>query len=110
MLVEGVAYLIDGLSLGDIEFPVLPGLRFKEKADFAGRVKEVFAEAMGALACLPIEDGDLLGCGFKVVNEAINLVNGLLARLRGEELRDECVAMLFEMLCSSLDLCSLHSF
>ncbi len=47
---QGVADLVDRLTLGDDELAILPCLRLEEVADIAGRIQEVLAGSMIAFS------------------------------------------------------------
>lgn len=63
-LVEGMAYLIDGLSFGDDEFPVKPGVAFVKEADLISRVQEIL-DSFGIFCSLFAKNGHLFWSGIE---------------------------------------------
>lgn len=108
VFVERMADFVDGLSLGNSQFSILPGFRLKEIANLAGRIKEVLTESMCALSCFSVKNGDLFRSGFEIIDQSIDFLHGLLANLRRDELWNECIAVLMKKLCCLLDLLRFH--
>jgi len=61
-----------------------------------------------ALACLSVENGDLLRSGLEGIDEPVDLVHGCFARLRRNKLGNESITILFERLNSLFDSRKLH--
>ncbi len=92
VLVESMPDFVDGLPLGGHQFAALEGLGLEEEADLVGRLEEVGAETVlgGAVG---VEDGGGLGGGLELVDQSVDLVDGGLAELGGDEVGYDCVAV-----------------
>ena len=59
---------------------------------------------MFGLSDLAVKDGDVLWSGFKVIDESVDFLYGLITFLRGDEIFDDSVPILLDVLSCGGDL------
>ncbi len=100
MFMQSVSDFVDCLLLGHNHLPILKGLGLEEEPDLVRRLKEVFTESMGRVIVGTSEDSGGLRSRFKAIHELVECADRFVANLRGNEVFDDCIAVLLKMLSS----------